>query len=219
MTNIHARCIANVQRVKKTSLAALSAAVALGTSVAGGVAAGPAYAYPPGTGLAVTATPIGTPNKHRHQQFAVQIVNGRPGCTVTISGGEKPVRATIGADGTASGTVEAKYRKGTATITAKTRRCRGAKERTSTRIALSAGEVHGPQTVKHGHRIDFALQGWIPHRRVYVVATNGRHTHRFTGWPNHAGQVSVHFWPERKGSWAVVVMQDGASASVNITVT
>lgn len=219
MTTIHARYIANVQRVRRSSLAALSAAVALGTIVAGGVAAGPAYAYPPGTGLAVSATPIGTPDKYRHQQFAVQIVNGKPGCTVQISGSEKPVRTTVAEDGTASATIEAKYRRGTTTITAKTRHCRGARERTSTRVALVAGEVHGPSTVKHGHRIDFALQGWIPHRRIYVVATNGRHRHEFTGWPNHNGQVSVHFWPKEKGTWAVVVMQDGASASVNITVT
>jgi hypothetical protein len=52
-----------------------------------------------------------------------------------------------------------------------------------------------------------------------VVATNGKKTQKLTGWPNSKGSVTVHFTPDTKGVWAVIVMQDGVSASINITVT
>jgi hypothetical protein len=203
--------------VRRSSLAAISAAVALGTCVAGGIVAGPAFAYPPGMALAVKATPIGQPDKHQHQQFAIAISNGKTGCKVKITGGERPVVTAVRSDGTATATIESKYRKGTAKITAKTLGCSGAKEKASDLVTLSPGEVHSPARAKHGRRVDITLEHWLPHRRISVVATNGRRTQKLTGWPDRNGTVSVHFTPEKKGVWAIIVRQDGASTSTTIT--
>jgi hypothetical protein len=220
MPDIHRGCTASVQRVKRSSLAAMSAAVALGTCAAGGLFAGPAFAYPPGTGLEVAASAVGNPTSHNHQQFAVQVINGKPGCTVKISGGEKPVTTTIGSDGTASATVGSEYHGGKVLITAQTVHCKGANEKASTPpIYLSPGQVQAPQSVHHKRRVDIVLTDWLPHRRITVVATNGKKKQKFTGWPDSKGSVTVHFTPDVKGTWAVIVMQDGVSSSVTIKVS
>lgn len=200
-------------------MAALSAAVALGTCVAGGIVASPAFAYPPGQGLAVSASAVGRPNKHQHQQFEVEVTNGKPGCRVRISGGENPVVTTIGSDGTASATVESEYHRGKVVITAHTFHCRGSNEKASTPpIFLSPGQVQGPPVVHRGRRVNITLTDWLPHRRITVVATNGKKKQKFTGWPDSQGSVTVHFTPDAKGKWAVIVMQDGLTSSINLTV-
>lgn len=219
MPDIHDQCTTSVQRVKRSSLAALSAAVALGTCAVGAIVAGPAFAYPPGTGLAVTASAVGTPDKHKHQQFAVEVSNGKPGCTVKVSGGEKPVFTTIGTTGIASATVRSEYHKGKVVITAQTVHCKGSNEKASAPpIILAAGQVQGPATARAGRRVDLLLTSWLPNRRITVVATNGKKKQKFTGWPDKSGKVSMHFTPDAKGKWAVIAMQDGLSTSIEIKV-
>jgi hypothetical protein len=193
--------------------------VALGTCAVGALAAGPAFAYPPGTGLAVSASAVGTPNRNKHQLFSVEVTNGKPGCTVKISGGEKPVFTTIGTTGTASATVNSEYHRGQVVITARTVHCKGSNEQASTPpIVLAPGQVQGPATAHVGRRVDIQLTDWLPNRRITVVATNGKKKQKFTTWADKAGKVTVHFTPDRKGTWAVIVMQDGLSTSIALKV-
>jgi preprotein translocase subunit YajC len=168
--------------------------------------------------MAVSARAIGQPDRNKHQELAVQVSNGKPGCTVTISGGKHPAVTTIGTDGTASATIDAEYQHGTATITAKTLRCKRAHETATTQVVLTRGEIHGNPWTNRGHRLDFILRSWRAHRQISVVATNGHNVQRFNAWCDDNGEVTIHFTPDVKGRWAVIVMQDGETDSITVDV-
>jgi hypothetical protein len=202
-------------------LAALSAACTLGFGVTGSLIAAPAFAYPPGQHLAVSASPVGSPTRHG-QQFTVTVTNGKPGCTVRVSGGGDPVRTVIGTNGSATAviTVEADGHRRRAIITAKTEHCkgRGANESASTQVTLTPGNVHCGERGRRGRRFDIDLDGWKGHRRISVIITNGRYRYHLSDWTDDHGHVSVRFTPDRAGVWAVIAVQDSQTANVNITV-
>lgn len=218
-TVVHARSTTSLQRVKRSSLAALSAAVALATCVTGGLIAGPALAYPLELDMAVSALPVGNPDAHKHQWFTVTVINGKPGCTVKIAGGEDVVTGTVGADGSFVTAVDVKYHKATQTITAKTERCKGSNERASTDVSLSPGEIHGAPSVKHGHVYDITLDHWLPNHRIDLVATNGKQKQKFTATPDTTGHATAQFTPDKQGLWAIIARQDGVGASITVNVT
>jgi hypothetical protein len=67
-----------------------------------------------------------------------------------------------------------------------------------------------------GHRLDFILKRWRAHRQISVVATNGHAVQRFNAWCDDNGEVTIPFTPDLKGRWAVIVMQDGQTASITV---
>lgn len=168
--------------------------------------------------MAVSAKSIGHPNHHGRQVFAVLVSNGKPGCRVSISGGERPVVTRLAANGTAWATVDAVYRNRTNRIVAQTKHC-PVKESTSTRVAVTKGKVDGPAKIRHRTPVHLTLTQWDPHRRISVVAVNGRTVKRLTTWPDKQGRASVRLALERKGAWAVVVRQHGTSASTILRAT
>lgn len=198
-------------------MAAGSAAFTSAVSLLCGVLAGPAYAYPPETGLSVSATPSGD-TRNRLQGFSVTVSNGKPGCRLSILGGKDIVRTTIGDDGGVTVPIEVDVRHGTATITAMTVKCPGANEQASTDVTLSSGEIHGPSAGSHGQRYDFSLDTWLPRRPVSVVVTNGRQCFEFTVRPDRDGHADASFTPTRAGSWVIIAIQDGVSATLVVKV-
>lgn len=199
-------------------MAVLGAATSVGLCAAGTFVADPAFAYPPGTRMAVSAKPIGRPNDHRHQMFAVLVTNGKPGCRVRVVGGERPVITRVAANGTAWAMVDAGHPRRNTRIVAQTTRC-PARERASTRVVLSSGRVHAPSRVRHHTPVRLTLSRWAPHHRISVVAVNGRHVERLTIWPDEHGAAHVRLALKRKGTWAVIVRQHGTSAYTTLRAT
>jgi hypothetical protein len=149
--------------------------------------------------------------------FSVLVRNGKPGCLVRISGGERPVVTRIGANGTAWVTVDAGYRARKARVVARTIRCR-ARERASTRVVMTRGRVHGPSRARHRAPVHLDLSQWSPRHRISVVAVNGRTVKRFTVRPDRRGMAGVRLALDKRGTWAVVIRQHGASAHTRLRV-
>ncbi|HET9655376.1 MAG TPA: hypothetical protein VFP72_08475 [Kineosporiaceae bacterium] len=206
----------------RTFRVTLAAVAAIGTGAVGSLVAAPAFAYPPEMAMKVAATPTGQPTRHG-QEFTVVVTNAKPGCTVKISGGGEAVRATVGDNKSATAvlTVEADDHRRTVNITARTERCQGSRESASTLVTLSPGHIGGNEHGQHGkkgHRYDVNLEDWHPHRRISVIATNGRDRFDLSDRTDDHGRVSVHFTPNRSGTWAVVVVQDGQTSNMTIEV-
>jgi hypothetical protein len=198
-------------------MAALSAAIALTIGATGALTAGPAFAYPPQQHMTAAATLL---SSHRHQQrIQVQINNAKPGCTIRIAGGGDQTTVVAGTDTAATGYLNARVDHAKRIkITAKTVHCKRSNERATTEVTLSPGEVRCGDRGKHGRPFQVDLDNWRPHRRVVVIVTNGRDRYNHSGWSDGHGHVSVRFTPGKKGVWAVIVVQDGRSASAHISI-
>ncbi len=217
----HRASIAIVRTVRKPSILAATAAVALATGTAGIVTAAPALAYPPGTHMSIDAYAIGQPDRHKDQRVAVTVADGKPGCTVKITGGGDSARVVLDSNGAASATLQLENQRGTITITAKTLRCKGkgAKETATTTIHLSPGEGHGHDRCKRGHDYQVDADRWRPRRRIELVFTDGRHSYRQSAYADDYGHAAFHFTPNTSGRWAVILLQDGLSASYTVDVS
>jgi hypothetical protein len=190
--------------VKRWTLALLAS----GTAVGALFVPSTAYAYPPGTHMDVSASPLG-PGQYRYRDYLVTVTNAKPGCTVQMQSGNQKRRATVKADGTASAPLRLNTSGSRATVIARTVQCQGARETTATQISIQPGRAHGPSRGHRGRLYNVRAEQWLPQRTIVLIAVHGRHQVRQQVRTDRNGAANLRFTPDQSGRWAIVLIQDG----------
>jgi len=197
-------------------LTALGLVAGVGIAVSGGAA----NAYPPGTALAVAATP--QPVKPKGT-LTVTATNVKPGCYVTfvIDGKWRTVRA----NGTSvTSTISAPAKPRTYTLRAKTTSCKGYPEVAYTQVTVKAGNSDDHHTnckIKakaDGKKVEVWLSGYKPGTTVVVKVSRNGTTYSATTKTSSKGNAEVDIWVKDKGSYLVTATSDGKVLTTSVTV-
>lgn len=199
----------------RSVMATLGAAVVAVTALGPGTAA---FAYPPGQSMQVSAVPGGVDRRNRVVYYHATVTQAQPGCKALFRGGLRTVVSTVGPDGTAAGTVAfSQRRSGTYRVVARTVRCDNP-EVASTSIVISRRSVRQVEGVRHDRPFQVELSGWDADSSLTVWATDGRRTITQTAPTDGDGDATVTLTLPTRGSWAIVVAQDGESQTIRVNV-
>ncbi len=203
------RHLGSVLSVTKWKLTVMGGALALGAAVALPITS--ANAYPPGTTLALTATP----DPHNPTLYTVIVTNGQPGCQLKISVHGHDEYGRIGSDGTSTRLMVVGPISGPYTITAQVYgfrhggdRC-GPAENAAVNVVVTKYKLLGPTSVRAGDTFQVQATGWLPSTDTLFTISDGNTLLTFPTRTGPDGRVTQTVSVPRAGTWAVVVTQPG----------
>jgi hypothetical protein len=205
--------VVRIELVKKTTIPALAAGAALLLPLTG-LAGAPAYAYPPGTGLTITASSVPVPIKPA--TFVVTVSNAKPGCKVRVYINDSRHTTVADPNGVGQVTFTVKAAAGSLKIRAKTFHC-DFKEKASTFVQVDGWQVSGPGSATHGVPFSVSAAHFQPNKSITFLAMRNGDTVKVKGTTDANGAVSVQFTLP-KGSWAIVATAGGRAATTKVKV-
>lgn len=178
----------------------------------------PAVAYPPGTGLAVSASAT---SSSKPTVLNVTVSQAKPGCSVAVTakaGGATASGQTVtDSSGSASFTLQLGNVSGKrATVDAKTVGSCSYKEKASTTVYVSQVAVKAPARVKAME--SFTVQGlhYAPGSTVTFTAQYKGTKLTKTATANGSGFARANFTLPGKGTWVITGASSGRSASTTV---
>jgi predicted RNA-binding protein with TRAM domain len=209
-----------MNRKLSTTLAAGATAAAISL---GGIAAAPAFAYPPGTGLQVSTSL--TPIPLNPSSFTVTVSQAKPGSNVTVRinrvGRNHTLltgRAIADANGKATFTFKI-YGGQQGQITVKaTASDAGYKEKATTTVAILGRTITAPTTVDKGETFEVTVTGYTKKKRITITAVRGKTKVSVSGRTDAAGNFTGELTLNKSGTWAIIATSRGRATVTTVVV-
>jgi hypothetical protein len=201
----------------KLSLSRKVATVALaGTAVLGGSLA---YAYPPGTAIAITSVQQAPGEDGEGTRFTVNIAQAKPGCRIVVKAGDSDARAFTSSGGTATAVLDVDNVNGRVRIIVRTRGC-GSNESAARTVTLRRPVVDVPMERNVNKSFRANAIRFPAHTPITFVASteDGVPPITKTKTSTGAGSAVVSFKLPVEGTWTIVASGGGVSGSDDIDI-
>jgi len=206
---------------RKISTAIATSATVAAISLAG--VGAPAFAYPPGTSLAVSTSV--TPVPLNPSSFMVTVSQARPGSTVTVRINRVGRTHTLlkgtgvaGPDGTVTFTFKIYGGQSGQIAVRATASDTGYRETATTTVAIGGRTITAPASVDDDDEFDVTVTGYGKNKRITITAKRGKAKVSVSGRTDANGSFTGRLRLPTHGTWAIIATSQGRATVTTVTV-